>query len=296
MMKLIQHAKIVTAFSIVSLGLMGSAVAVPQDLIDGLGNESYQHREKAEVELAKWAKKEGEKGLDELSTLKKKMQSPEVISRLDNVISSVVIFKAIPGTRGYMGVSLTPMPGAVVITGVMPDTPADKAGFQPNDRIVWLDGHDLSKKNNHLNETMDFVLGYVKNKKAGEKLTVKLERNGEMLTKILKLADYDKEMGQLQEGQLDPFGDFNNNGGIEILPMRPQAVRPQRGNIRPQQNAGDPKQLLKFQLKIEKELMKNQEFPPEVKEMLRLHNERNQKRLEELKKELELQEKKAPEK
>jgi S1-C subfamily serine protease len=145
MMKFILHNLLVTALI---LGVSGMAMAVPQELVDGLGDESYQLREKAEQELAQWPKKNGEKGLDVLSDLKKKVQSPEVKSRLDNVISGTVIFKAIPGTRGYMGIVLMPELGAVGIVRVVPNSPAAKSGLQPNDKIIRLDGINLAKKNN----------------------------------------------------------------------------------------------------------------------------------------------------
>ena len=68
-MKLIQYPKVVTTLSLVFSGI---ASAVPLGLVEGLGDESYQLREKAEQDLTLWAKKEGEKGLDEVRALKKK--------------------------------------------------------------------------------------------------------------------------------------------------------------------------------------------------------------------------------
>jgi len=256
------------------------AMAVPQELVDGLGDESYQLREKAEQELAQWAKKNGEKGLDVLSDLKKKVQSPEVKSRLDNVISGTVIFKAIPGTRGYMGIVLIPELGAVGIVRVIPNSPAAKSGLQPNDKIIRLDGINLAKKNNGADEAMEFVKRYVKSKKSGEKLTLLIVRNGKKLSKTLKLADYDNERGPLNQR-----GNFNN-GGIQLFQGQGGGIQrnlkiipgPENRNLNPQQRKENERQLLEL----------NQQFQQQIEDLLEQQNERKNKRLEQLKKELEL--------
>jgi membrane-associated protease RseP (regulator of RpoE activity) len=276
-MKFIRHNLLVTALI---LGVSGMAMAVPQELVDGLGDESYQLREKAEQELAQWAKKNGEKGLDVLSDLKKKAQSPEVKSRLDNVISGTVIFKAIPGTRGYMGIVLMPELGAVGIVRVVPNSPAAKSGLQPNDKIIRLDGINLAKKNNGADEAMEFVKRYVKSKKSGEKLTLLIVRNGKKLSKTLKLADYDKERGTLNQR-----GNFNN-GGIQLFPGQGGGIQrnlkiipgPGNRNLNPQQRKENERQLLEL----------NQQFQQQIEDLLEQQNERKNKRLEQLKKELEL--------
>ena len=278
MMKFIRHNLLVTALI---LGVSGMAMAVPQELVDGLGDESYQLREKAEQELAQWAKKNGEKGLDVLSDLKKKVQSPEVKSRLDNVISGTVIFKAIPGTRGYMGIVLMPELGAVGIVRVVPNSPAAKSGLQPNDKIIRLDGINLAKKNNGADEAMEFVKRYVKSKKSGEKLTLLIVRNGKKLSKTLKLADYDKERGTLNQR-----GNFNN-GGIQLFQGQGGGIQrnlkiipgPENRNLNPQQRKENERQLLEL----------NQQFQQQIEDLLEQQNERKNKRLEQLKKELELE-------
>ena len=297
-MKFIQYTELVAALSLVITGI---ASAVPQELVDGLGDESYQLREKAEQDLTLWAKKKGEKGLDELSALKKKAQSPEVKSRLDNVMSGVSVYKAIPGTQGFMGISMQAAMGGSVILGVSPGPPAAKSGLKPNDKIIELDGIDLSKKNNHADEATDFLRRYVKSKKSGEKLTIKIDRDGKILTKELKLADYNKQMARL-EAQLDPFGDFG--GGVQILPMQGGGIqrnfkivpRPRNRDVNPKQLKENEKERLELNLKRHQKLLERAELPDEFKDMLKQQNERNQKRLEELKKELNLKEKEIPKK
>ncbi len=289
-MKLIQYPKVVTTLSLVFSGI---ASAVPLGLVEGLGDESYQLREKAEQDLTLWAKKEGEKGLDELSALKKKSQSPEVKSRLDNVISGVTVYKAIPGTQGFMGISMQAAMGCSVITSVSPDTPAAKSGLQPFDKIIELDGVDLSKKNNHADEATDFLRRYVKSKKSGEKLTIKIDRDGTTLTKTLKLADYDKQMARLgvrQERMLDPFGGAGGfGGGIQILPMQGGGIQ-RRLKIIPRRGKNDINPKLQLELKQKKleQLLNNPAVPDEFKEMLKQQDDEMKKKLDQFKKELNL--------
>lgn len=290
-MKFIQYTELVAALSLVITGI---ASAVPQELVDGLGDESYQLREKAEQDLTLWAKKKGEKSLGELSALKKKSKSPEVKSRLDNVMSGVSVYKAIPGTQGFMGISMQAAMGSSVVLRVSPGTPAAKSGLKANDKIIELDGVDLSKKNNHVDEATDFLRRYVKSKKSGEKLSIKIDRDGKILTKTLKLADYNTQMARL-EAHLDPFGDMGN-GGIQILPLQGGGIqrnfkiapRPRKRDLNPKQRLENEKARLELGLKRQELLLEKTELPDEIKDMFKQQNERNQKRLDQLTKELNL--------
>ncbi|MGJ8655723.1 MAG: PDZ domain-containing protein [Akkermansiaceae bacterium] len=287
-MKFTQHSKMLAVLSVgVGLvGLTGVVYAVPQELVDGLGDESYQLREKSEKDLTLWAREKGEKGLTELDKMKEKVTSPEVRSRLENVMSGVTVYKAVPGTRGFMGISMQAVMGASVINAVTANTPAEKAGLQPNDKIIELDGVDLTKKNRHVDEATDFLRTYVKSKKAGEKLTVKIERGGKKLTKELKLADYDTQMGLL-----DPFGN-GMNGGIEILPMQGGLqgriqIAPRPKNLN--QNELKEEEILRLEMNMKRQaqMLNGAELPEEFKKLLERQNELNKARIELLKKERE---------
>lgn len=285
-MKFIQLTQ-VTVIS--SLAITGLATAVPQEILEGLGDESYQRREKSEEDLALWAKSRGETAFDELSELKKKSSSPEVKSRLDNVLSGVHVYKAVPGTQGFMGITMQSILGGSLITGVSPDTPAEKSRLLPNDKIIEIDGVDLSKKNNDVDEATDFLRMYVRNKKAGERLSIKIDREGKILTKDLKLADYNTEMMRLDPfaGGGDPFG----GGGVQILPMQGGGnirIRPQviPGGL----NQLNQEEMLKLNLLLQQQLLNGGRLRPEdIKELLKQRDEKNLKRLEELKQELKLE-------
>lgn len=218
-----------------ALGLSFSCIvsAVPQDLVETLGNENYQKREDAERKLSAWAKGKGKKTFQDLEAMKEKTRSPEVKMRLDNVLSSMTIYEPIPNTRGFIGIGMDSRMGGALITRVQPDTPAQKHGLLPGDIIVEIDDVDLTKKRQHHEEAMNFLRDYVKTKNSGSKLTMKLLRNDRELTKELKLADYDK-------AQLNQFQDFNQ--GFQLLPQ------PNRGNLQFKMQLQDNDEGLRMQL------------------------------------------------
>jgi hypothetical protein len=279
-MKINQFTRLTHLTVASSFAITGFALAVPQELVEGLGNESYQEREKAEQELSLWAKERGETAFDELSEMKKKTSSPEVKSRLDNVLSGVHVYKAVPGTQGFMGISMEPILGGSVITSVSPDTPAERAGLRPNDKIIELDGIDLAEKNNHAEEATDFLRMYVRNKKSGEKLSIKIDREGKILTKDLKLADYNTEITKL-----DPFGDM---GGVQILPMQGGGNMRIMPQVRLRGQNLNQEEMLKLNLLLQKQLQNGGKLQPEdIKELLEQQEKANQKRIEEMKKQIE---------
>jgi hypothetical protein len=209
------------------------------------------------------------------------------------VLSGISVYKAIPGTQGFMGISMQSIMGGSVILSVSRDTPAEKSGLQSNDKIIELDGISLAEKNNHVEEATDFLRRYVKSKKAGEKLSIKIDRDGDIITKELKLADYVQQMARL-----DPFG----NGGVQILPMQGGGFQrnlrivpaPQNRKIDPQQLKEIERQQLQRNLQRQEQLLERAELPEEFKETLRQMNKRHQERLEELEKESDkLKEKEA---
>jgi len=279
-MKYISLSKLSLYIGVGLVALAGSLSAVPQELIEGLADENYHAREKAENDLAQWAKARGEKSIKELDGIKQKASSPEVKSRLDNVISGVNVYKAIPGTRGFMGITMNQILGGAIIDTVSPGTPAEKSGLQVNDLIVELDGVDLTEKKAHVNEAMDFIRAYVKSKNAGQKLRIKIEREGKLMDKELKLADYDEFIAQN-----DPWGGGFNNGGNQVIPL-PGNMRMQQRNLDPMQIKENQLLQLEMNLKFQKGVLKDKDLPEELKQLIELQTKASQKRIEDLKKEL----------
>lgn len=289
-MKFIQQTKLAAVLSLGITAMSGVAMAVPQELVDGLGDESYVNREKAEQDLTMWAKKNGEAGIGVLSELKKRARSPEVRSRLDNVISESSIYKAIPNTRGYMGVILMPELGAAFVDSVEPGTPASKAGLEAGDIIIEVDGIDLSKKNNDALEATAFLKRYVKTKKAGEKLSLKIKRGVQTFTKNLKLGNYDAELKQLgiqNEGiQIMPM-QGNQRGGRMQIEIFPQGGKNRKLLLKDRQlelKKGNLNLKFEFRLNNKDQPQNKKELPPEIQEMLEKLNQQNMEQLKELEK------------
>ena len=254
-MKQPNHFSSALALGVLSLTLSNFAIAIPQDLVETLGNEDYLQREDAEEKLTKWTKGKGKKTFKALEQLKEKAKSPEVKMRLNNVLDRMTIFEPIPNTRGYIGISMNAIMGGVSIAQVQPNTPAEKHGLKEGDVIIEIDGVDLTQKKLHFDEAMLFLRDYVKKKNAGDKLTLKLLRNGDEMTKELKLADYDRaELNGIPLRQLQG----NNLQGRQVFPM------PNGGNLQMQMQWGENNldaEGLKLQLDAQNfmlEMMKDQ--------------------------------------
>jgi len=186
--------------------------------------------------------------------MKKKVRSPEVKMRLGNVMDSMTIYEPIPNTRGYIGISMNARLGGVIINLVQPKTPAEKHGLLVNDIITGIDDIDLTEKNTHFNEAMDFLRAYVKTKNSGSKLTLKLLRDGKEMTKELKLADYDKAqtngvpLNQFQQQQFQQQQFFNQQP--QVLPL-PNAGGKLQLKL---QGRGGDEELLKMQIETQEML------------------------------------------
>ena len=280
----LSHLSSTLIYGVFGLLLSNIVYAVPLDLVETLVNENFDQRVDAEKKLSAWVKGKDEKVYKELERMKEKAKSPEVKMRLGNVIDNMQ-YDPIPNTRGYIGISMNALMGGVTINRVQPNTPAQKHGLLFGDVIVGIDDVDLTKKNQHIDEAMNFLRDYVKTKNSGAKLTLELRRDGKKLTKKLKLADYDK--AQVNGVPL-------NQQGLQLLPQ-PNGG----GNLRfRMQIEGDP-EVLKMQLEaqemLEQMLEQQMEMNPELKNFIKKPAERfkdlmlktQQERLERMQKELE---------
>ncbi|MGI9473836.1 MAG: M28 family peptidase [Rubripirellula sp.] len=80
----------------------------------------------------------------------------------------------------FMGVSLSDRDNQVVISGVSPGGPAERAGMRLGDRLDKLGGKPVTSSSD--------VLELMRNRSPGQKLTVRLSRDGEMITMTVELA------------------------------------------------------------------------------------------------------------
>ncbi|HVS36189.1 MAG TPA: PDZ domain-containing protein [Gemmataceae bacterium] len=89
---------------------------------------------------------------------------------------------ALADDPGYLGLQLAPDENGkgVLVAGVFPDSPADKAGFKKGDVITDLDGKAASDPKT----LVDAVVGH----KAGDEITLKAMRDGKEQSFKVKLA------------------------------------------------------------------------------------------------------------
>ncbi len=198
------------------IGCFGSVSlnAVPGDLVEKLGADDFATRNEAQKGLLKWAKTAKKGDIKELKKMHDSAESPEVKVRLLDILDQNN-YEALPNTRGFVGISMFPVNGGVQVNRVEKGTPAEKVGLKVGDLIEGVDGIDLSKKVKHAGEAQQYFSAYVKGKNAGEKLELKIKRNGKVIEKTLKLGDYDKFHKGLWERQNQ---------------MRQQGILPQNGN------------------------------------------------------------------
>lgn len=92
--------------------------------------------------------------------------------------------------------------GGIIVGGVIDESPAAKAGFQPGDVIVKFDGHEVKRDQKSL---ADFQL---KGQRVapGERIPVTLWRDGKTLDVALVAAPMPKLAAQAERFPLQPFG------------------------------------------------------------------------------------------
>ena len=103
-------------------------------------------------------------------------------------------------TAGVAGVymkSKNDFTGDTVISSCRPNSPAARAGFKADDRVVEIAGHKITRKAEVRQEIGKFY--------AGDKINVVVERNGKRIAKDIELVD-----------RLEPY----RHGFLGVLPMR----------------------------------------------------------------------------
>lgn len=97
-------------------------------------------------------------------------------------------------TRGWLGVAIQPMTDTLakalhlpeakgaLVAQVMDGSPAAKAGFQPGDVILELDGHAVAKEND--------LPRLVAATRIGQDVAVKVIRDGQPITRMARVAEF----------------------------------------------------------------------------------------------------------
>jgi C-terminal processing protease CtpA/Prc len=89
--------------------------------------------------------------------------------------------------RRYLGVSVVQLKPGLVVKSVMPDSPAARADFQENDRIMSLNGHDMT------NATVEQFKQVLSTAKETGKVWLIVQRRGAFKHLDARLEAYTKD-------------------------------------------------------------------------------------------------------
>jgi len=238
--------------------------ALPTQQLIQLNDENYMKREQAHAKIHTWLKSAKEKDIEEMKKYYGHVKEPEVKVRLEALLKEVD-YTPIPNTKGFVGISMRAGKAGVIVGEVHPNTPAAKAGIKANDEIIELDGVKLKGFNQKKpGSAVNYLSAYVKQKKAGQKLKLKLLRGGKEIEMTLKLGSYDEFQKKQQELLMRQLGFGGNFQGGFPPPPPPVRIQPQRPAIKI-----TPEQLKKLQeenKKMEKRLKLAKPFKLELTE------------------------------
>ncbi len=175
-------------------GLLGQPASAPagdvRALVAELGSEVWLQRQRASAALAQL----GPEALPALRRAYGASGDPEVRRRLRAGLEALalraLVQQAQPG-QAFLGVGLNwlgPMPDvpdapALVVSMVVPDSPASAADLRPGDRILALDGQPVGP----LGST-EAGIAAISGHRPGDTLTLRIVRDGEPLTATVTLG------------------------------------------------------------------------------------------------------------
>lgn len=120
----------------------------------------------------------------------------------------------------YLGVVGNQQDGAVVITQVMSDSPADKAGVQAGDQLIAADETKLYE--------FDELLAILRDKEAGERIRLSLKRDDEQIEVAPKLEVRPDSRGRAAEPYYGVVGE-DQGGRIALTEVTPQGPADEAG-------------------------------------------------------------------
>lgn len=142
----------------VCMGLAQGSISIagevggPEAYIADFESPEFGKRERAEVNLLEWGRKQPARSMAELWMHSQYAIDPEVRERCLDVLRELVGDEYMTQGEGYIGIALSGKddlvvaPGekkvrkAIRVTGVMPNTPGQQSGILINDLIIKLEG------------------------------------------------------------------------------------------------------------------------------------------------------------
>lgn len=128
--------------------------------------------------------------------------------------------------RGYLGINIGPVSSDVAaafklkstdgafVQSTLPGKPGEKAGLQPGDTIVRVDGVAVK-------DTRDLI-GYVSSKSPGTKVKLDVVRDGKEMPMTATLADRDAENTENEQKISKSSDDSRGKLGISVREITPQ--------------------------------------------------------------------------
>jgi len=181
--------------SLAFLFLIGasSAETIPEDFIDGLKSEDFKVREAAQADVIEWAGKQTETRVHLLLEQARNAPDPEVRQRCHNVLYALAMEEYLQDGEGFVGIQMNgvraQVPGedvprqVILITRVLPDTPAREAGLLAGDMIVSVNG----EKPAH-DDALTSFHHTIRGLKPGEKTRFEVIRDGDSMEVELALG------------------------------------------------------------------------------------------------------------
>jgi hypothetical protein len=211
--------------ALLAVCLTGLATAAeptpPAEVVERLGSESYPARMKAAGELKAWVGDVGEPGRRALLALVRVETDPERRERVSEVLRDVVLRDLEKERPGFVGIRMSDVSmewkdgivRAVLVEWVHPGSPADEGGLKAEDVILDLNGAGWGEASPHL------AFGKrIASMNAGDKVTVRVLRKGEVVEIVMKLG--------IRPWSLGEFGD-------EAAPWQGRAALQPGGEVDP---------------------------------------------------------------
>lgn len=167
--------------------MLPAALFCQEGLLAGLGSEEFADREKAQLQLLKWAEAQPDHGERWLLREYQAADDPEVRLRVRGVLRDIVVGEHQKAGPGYVGIQMdeakVALPGeggmrpGVRIRLVVAGTPASKAGLLAGDVIIAF-----GKQRWEGDAAVTAFAAAVKAERPGTTVELSIVRNGELKT------------------------------------------------------------------------------------------------------------------